>query len=241
MRKNSWIWGKITDNMSSTKALLSLSSALPSRIWFLALHLDFGVPCQRQCLNPHVPRGSSWHPGSRACLLERHELILLSCPHNGILIAAEQFASSYTEMTLTDIQGTAPHCQGLQVQFPALQDPGCTFNHYQLLLPWMLFLTECFRMWDLIRSSSAVIQSGRKANKSLLLIGFQLSSNQFVLQNAGHIFNYCTLPDTREMEGFLLVLWHLCWKVLQQLCKGRKNDGVTCRTSDDAKESNSEE
>lgn len=59
-------------------------------------------------------------------------------------------------------------------------------------------------------SSSAVIQSGRKANKSLLLIGFQLSSNQFVLQNAGHMFNYCILPDTREMEGFLLVSCHLC-------------------------------
>lgn len=201
MRKNSWIWGKTTGNMSSTKGLLSLSSALPSRIWFLALDLDFGVPCQRQCLNPCMPCGSSWHPGSWACLLERHELILLSCPHNGILIAADQFASSYTEMALTDIQGAALHCQELQVQFPALQDPGCTFN--QLLLPWMLFLTECFRIWDLILSYSAVIQSGRKVNKSLLLIGFQLSSNQFVLQNAGRIFNYCILPDTREMEGFL--------------------------------------
>lgn len=102
---------------------------------------------------------------------------------------------------LTDITGMLCTLRG-SVQFPALQDPGCTFNHYQLLLPWMLFLTECFRMWDLILSSSAVIQSGRKANKSLLLIGFQLSSNQFVLQNAGHVFNYCILPDTREMEGF---------------------------------------
>lgn len=136
---------------------------------------------------------------------------------------------------------TAQHCQGLQVHFPALQDPGCTFNHYQSLLPWMLFLLECSRMWDLILSSSAVIQSGRKANKSLLLIGFQLSSNQFVLKSAGHMFNYCILPDTREMEGFLLVLCHLCWKVLQQLCKGRKNDGVIRRTSDDAKESNGAE
>lgn len=136
MRKNSWIWGKTTGNMSSTKGLLSLSSALPSRIWVLALDLDFGVPCQRQCLNPCMPCGSSWHPGSWACLLERHELILLSCPHNGILIAADQFASSYTEMALTDIQGAALHCQELQVQFPALQDPGCTFN--QLLFP------ECY-------------------------------------------------------------------------------------------------
>lgn len=56
----------------------------------------------------------------------------------------------------------------------------------------------------MILSSAAVIQSGRKANKSLLLIGFQLSSNQFVLQNAGRIFNYCILPDTREMEGFFI-------------------------------------
>lgn len=55
-------------------------------------------------LNPGVPCGSSWHPGPRACLLERHELILLSCLNNGILRAADQFASSYTEMTLTDIQ-----------------------------------------------------------------------------------------------------------------------------------------
>lgn len=239
MRKNSWVWGKTPDSMSSTKGLFSLSSAFPSRIWFLALDLDLGVPCQRQRLNPHVPCGSSWHPGSRACLLERHELILLPCLLSGILIAADQFASSYTEMTLTDIQGTALHCQGLLAPFPALRDPGCTFNHHQLLLPWMVFLTECSRMWDLILSSAAVIQSGRKANKSLLLIGFQLSSNQFVLQNAGRILNYCILPDTREMEGFLLVLWHLCWKVLQQLCKGRKSNRVICRMSDDAKESNS--
>jgi len=86
--------------------------------------------------------------------------------------------------------------------YPSLQGPGCTLTDHHFILPQMQFVTVHFSTCCLTVSSAAVRQKPMQANKSLLLIGFQLSSNQFLLQCGGHMFNSCILLDSREMGFF---------------------------------------
>lgn len=58
-------------NTNCTKVLFCLLSAFPSRIWFLARILALVGPANDDIwILWHVPRGSTWHPGSQTCLLE---------------------------------------------------------------------------------------------------------------------------------------------------------------------------
>lgn len=196
--------------MSSTKGLLFFPDN--DNIWIL-----WDMPC-----------GSTWHPGS--CLKET-DMSSSSSPSHSQWLSDNRgpVCIAFHQDDSHQRSGNCSALVGVPSPDPPLRDPRHAFNHHQLLLLWMLFSTECFSMWILILSPTAVIQGGRKASKSLLLIGFQLGSNQFVLQYTGCTFNSYILPDTRDMEVFLLLLWHLCWKVLWQLCKGKKNVRVICR------------